>query len=133
MIPELNVDVETQDIEYDIRATKTYKFDMVNKRITGWTDGLDAYKQAAEKALKTKRYAHIIYDGNYGSDLDEYTGQDFDFINSGIQREIYDTLSQDNRFQALENFIISKTGMDQCIIKFNVVSTEGTFSMELEV
>ena len=133
MIPQLEQNVETQDLQYSTRATKTYKFDMVNKRIVGWTDGLDAYKQAAEKALKTKRYGHVIYDGNYGSSIENYVGEDFDFINSGIQREIYDTLSQDDRFVAIENFIIQQTALDHCIIKFNIVSTEGTVTMELEV
>lgn len=133
MIPELNTDIETQNIEYDIAATKTYKLDLVNKRIMGMTDGLEAYKIAAEKALKTKRYAHIIYDGNYGSDIQDYIGQDFDFVKTAIQREIHETLSQDDRFQSIQDFIIQQTGLDQCIIRFNIISTEGTFSTELEV
>lgn len=133
MIPQIETDLETLDIQYDIQATKTYRFDIVNKRIIGMTDGLEAYKIAAEKVLKTCRYRHAIYDGNYGSDLHEYIGEDFDFIKSGIQREIYDTLSQDDRFQAIEDFIIQQTGLDQCIIKFNIVATVGTISMELEV
>lgn len=133
MIPELNTDVETQNIDYAIGATKTYHFDITNKRIQGMTDGLQAYKIAAEKALKTRRYAHVIYDGNYGSDLDKYIGEDFDFVKTGIQREIHETLSQDDRFQSIQDFIIQQTGLDHCIIKFNIVSTEGTFSTELEV
>jgi len=133
MIPELEVDVETQDIEYNEQATKTYRFDIVNKRIAGWTDGLEAYRISAEKALKTKRYAHVIYDGNYGSSIDEYVGQDFDFVKSGIEREIYDTLSQDDRFQSIENFIIRQTSLDSCIINFNIVSSAGTVSMELNI
>lgn len=133
MIPELNTDVETQNVEYDIAATKTYRFDITNKRIQGMTDGLEAYKIAAEKALNTRRYAHIIYDGNYGTDLQDYVGEDFDFIKSGVQRELYETLSQDDRFESIQDFIIQQTGLDHCIIKFNIVSTEGTVSMELEV
>ena len=133
MIPQLEQDVETQELEYTTEATKTYRFDINNKRIVGWTDGLEAYKIAAEKALKTRRYRYVIYDGNYGSSIEDYVGEDFDFIKSGIQREIYDTLSQDDRFEAIENFIIQQTGLDHCIIKFNIVSTEGTVSMELEV
>jgi hypothetical protein len=133
MIPQLNSDIETQNIEYELAATKTYRFDITNKRIQGMTDGLEAYKIAAEKALKTKRYAHVIYDGNYGSDLQDYVGQDFDFIKSAVQREIHETLSQDDRFQSIDNFIIQQTGLDHCIIRFNIVSTEGSFSTELEV
>lgn len=133
MLPELNTDIETQNIEYQLAATKTYRFDIANKRIQGMTDGLEAYKIAAEKALKTKRYAHIIYNGNYGTDLESYIGEDFDFIKTAIQREIYETLSQDDRFESIDDFIIQQNGIDHCIIKFNIVSTEGTFSTELEV
>lgn len=133
MIPQLDTNIETQNIEYDIAATKTYRFDIANKRIQGMTDGLEAYKIAAEKALRTKRYAHIIYDGNYGSRVDEYIGEDFDFVKTAIQREIHETLSQDDRFQSINDFIIQQTGLDHCIIKFNIISTEGSFSTELEV
>lgn len=133
MIPQLEVDVETQNIEYDVKPTKTYKFDIVNKRINGWTDGIEAYKISAWKRLHTKRYAHVIYNGDYGTSLDEYVGEDFDFIKAGIKREIYDTLSQDERFQAIENFIIQQTGLDSCIIKFSIKTTEGTVSKQLEV
>ncbi len=133
MIPEIPINLETQELEYDTYATKTYRFDIPNKRIIGMTDGLEAYKIAAEKAIRTGRYAHVIYDGNYGSGMEKYIGQDFDFIKSAAEREIYECLSQDDRFQAIENFIISQSGLDHCIIKFNIRSTEGIVSMELEV
>lgn len=133
MIPQLQVNVETQDFEYETQATKTYKFDIRNKRIQGITDGLEAYKIAAEKTLLTERYAHIIYDGNYGFNKNNYIGKDFDFIKSSIQRDIYEALSQDDRFQGIENFIITKTGLDSCIINFNVNSTEGNFPIEMNV
>lgn len=133
MIPQLEVETETQNIEYDVQPTKTYKFDIVNKRIQGMTDGLDAYKQAAEKQLKTMRYTYAIYSGNYGSRIVDYIGQDFDYVKSAIQREIYDTLSTDDRFRGIEDFIITQTGLDSCKINFNIVCTEGVTSMELEV
>lgn len=134
MIPEVETDIDLQQLEYDTPATKTYRFDIVNKRIIGMTDGLEAYKISAQKALMTQRYAHVIYDGNYGSSIEtDYLGQDFDFIRSAIQREIHDTLSQDDRFQGIQDFIITQTGLDHCIIKFNILTNEGTVPMELEV
>ena len=133
MIPQIPEDTQIQELEYDTYGTKTYRFDMANKRIIGMTDGLEAYKISAEKALKTSRYAHSIYDGNYGSFLHKYIGQDFDYVKAGLPREIIETLSQDDRFQAIEDFIIQQTGLDHCIIKFNIRSTEGVVPMELEV
>lgn len=133
MIPESTSDIDIQQIEYANYSTKTYKLDIRNKRIIGMTDGLEAYKIAAEKTLRTTRYAHPIYDGDYGWGVEKNIGKDFDFVKSSCEREIYEALSVDDRFQGIENFIITQTGLDHCIIKFNIISTEGTVSMELEV
>ena len=133
MIPQLPTGIETQNVEYDIQPSKTYKLDFTNKRLVGITDGLEAYRIAAQKTLMTERYAHIIYDGNYGFNKSYYIGKDFDFIKGSIERDIYEALSQDDRFQGIENFIITKTGLDSCTISFNVNSVEGTFSMEMNL
>ena len=133
MIPEIPTNVETQELEYDVYGTKTYRLDIKNKRIIGMTDGLEAYKISAEKSIRTGRYSHVIYDGNYGSGIEKYIGQDFDFLKSVIQRELYECLSQDDRFQGIEDFIISQSGLDHCIIKFNIRSTEGIVAMEVEI
>lgn len=133
MIPQLQTNVETQDIEYATEPTKTYKLDLTNKRIVGVTDGLEAYRIAAQKMLMTERYAHVIYDGNYGFNKNNYIGKEFDFIKGSIERDIYEALSQDDRFQGMENFIITKTGIDSCTITFNINSTEGTVPMEMNV
>lgn len=133
MIPQQTTDLNITELEYEIQPSKTYRFDIKNKRILGTTDGLEAYKIAAEKALRTGRYAHVIYDGNYGSGVEKYVGKDFDYIKSGIQREVYECLSQDDRFQGLQDFIITQTGIDHCTIKFKVVCNFGIVPMELEV
>lgn len=133
MIPQQTTDLNITELEYETLPSKTYRFDITNKRILGMTDGLEAYKIAAEKALRTGRYAHVIYDGDYGSGIHKYIGQDFDFIKSGIQREVYECLSQDDRFVALQDFIITKTGLDHCKISFNIVCDLGIVPMELEV
>ena len=133
MIPQSNLDINTQEIEYTTLPTKTYRFDMVNKRIIGMTDDLEAYKIAAEKNLRTGRYDHVIYDGDYGSGIHKYIGKDFDYIKSDIQREVYECLSMDDRFVGIEDFIITQTAIDHCTISFKVISNVGVLPMELEV
>jgi len=133
VIPQPNTNVDITKLDYGTLPTKTYRFDITNKRIVGVTDGIEAYKISAEKALRTGRYAHVIYDGSYGSGIHKYIGQDFDYVKSDIQREVYECLSQDDRFQGIQDFIITQTGLDHCKINFNVVCNLGIVPMELEV
>lgn len=133
MVPESDINVDTLSLEYTTLPTKTYRFDITNKRVIGNTDGLEAYKIAIEKNLRTGRYAHVIYDGNYGSGIQKYVGKDFDFIKSDIQREVFECLSIDDRFEGIEDFIINQTGIDHCKISFKVISNVGVVPMEIEV
>lgn len=48
---------------------RNYRMDFENKRIIGMVDGIDAAKQNMFKALQTRRYAHAIYDDQYGCDI----------------------------------------------------------------
>ena len=133
MVPESNLNINVSEVEYTTLPTKTYRFDMTNKRIIGETDGSEAYKIAAEKNLRTGRYDHVVYDGDYGSGVTKYVGKDFDYIKSGIQREIFECLSVDDRFQGIEDFIITQTGIDHCKISFKVISNVGIVPIEMEV
>ena len=49
--------------------TRTYALDFDNKRVTGMVDGKAAIEQFAKKALLTKRFAHLIYNPSYGSEI----------------------------------------------------------------
>ena len=133
MIPQAGSNIDLENIEYDIAPSKTYKLDLTNKRIIGQTDGLESYKISVEKALATQRYAHAIYSGDYGSELYKYVGKEFEFIEAELPIEIHETLSQDDRYRGITDFIITKTGIDSCNISFNVMSTEGTVPIEFEL
>ena len=133
MVPESNLNIDVSQVEYTTLPTKTYRFDIANKRIIGVTDGLEAYKIACEKNLRTGRYDHVVYDGDYGSGVTKYVGKDFDYIKSAIQREVFECLSVDDRFQGIEDFIITQTGIDHCKISFKVISNVGIVPIEMEV
>ena len=133
MVPELDFNINEQETEITIAPSKTYKLDLVNKRIIGQTDGLEAYKIAAEKALRTQRYAHVIYSGDYGSEIVTFVGMDFEYIKAAIQVDIHQTLSSDDRYQGISDFIITQTSLDSGKIKFNIICSEGTVPMELFV
>ena len=66
MIPQSNIDVELS-LDESIETSRTYK--ITGNRIRGYTDGLEALKQAIYKVLNTERYEYPIYSFNYGIDL----------------------------------------------------------------
>lgn len=74
---------------------RTYKMDFEKKRISGMIDGKDAAVQAIHKALQTRRYAHLIYDDQYGCDIFNKIGNSDltdDYFDSDIPAMIEDTL-----------------------------------------
>lgn len=61
-------DEDDEDVEETV-IYRTYRMDFENKRIIGMVDGMDAAAQAIFKALQTRRFAHLIYDDQYGCDV----------------------------------------------------------------
>lgn len=59
---------DDEDVE-ETAVYRTYRMDFKNKRIIGMVDGMDAAAQAIFKALQTRRFAHLIYDDQYGCDV----------------------------------------------------------------
>ena len=49
-------------------------------RISGEVDGLAAVQQAAKLALETPRFQHVIFSGEYGSEIEGLRGQHRDLI-----------------------------------------------------
>lgn len=120
-----------EEIEEQLLPTRTYG--IKNGRIQDHIDGLDAVAQAVDKILSTERFEHEIYSEDYGAEMDRLIGQDFDFVESDIERTITDALSVDDRIESIENFIFEKAGTDSAFVKFTVVAIEGSIVIEREV
>jgi len=123
MIPEIIETTTPQMIQY---PSKTYKLDVAGKRIAGFIDGLDAIRQAVYKTLQTERYAYLIYSNNYGTEMERFIGEDFDYIKASIEGEIKEALYQDDRILNVTDFNIIKQGLDSCMLSFLVETSAGT-------
>lgn len=130
MIPKT---IDLTNIREVKQPSYTYGLDLVNGRVAGKVDGLDAIKQAVYKILQTERYAHLIYSWNYGSELERYIGQDFEYVQASIAGEIKDSLMQDDRIKDVTDFRVAKTSLDSCLTSFVVHSNSGDFKAEKEV
>lgn len=115
--------------------SKTYKIDFERNRIDGnFIDGIEALKQAIYCILNTIRYEHIIYSHNYGGELQNIIGMDFDLAKSEIKRYIEEAILSDERFTEIQNFNCQKINSDSIYISFDVLTDLGaTINVEQEV
>lgn len=127
----IRLDDEILDEELIEIPSKTYK--VINGRIAGYVDELDAIRQAIEKMLTTERFAWDIYSEDYGSDVNDLIGEDFDLINSELERLITEALSADDRIVSIEDFTINQTSSNSVLATFRVITVFGSLDMEQEV
>lgn len=124
---------DEENIEDEIKETKTYRIDFKNKRILGKVDGLDAVKQAIIKILGTERFKNLIYSDNYGCEIKDMMMSDENtdaFIESEIPELITDALSDDERIIDVDNFDFVREGIDTLRVIFDVATIYGILHME---
>lgn len=103
MIPVVNDDLQN-DFEYEEIPTRTFKLDITSETITGFTDGLEAMKQAIYLILNIQRYEYLIYSWNYGIELQDLFGQPISFVIPELKRRITEALMQDTRIKSVDDF-----------------------------
>jgi hypothetical protein len=111
----------------------TYKLDLSSKRIVGMVDGRTAVTQAIYKILYTERYAWLIYNWDYGMELEHYLGLDFDYVMADLERAITEALQVDDRVLEIQNFVMKKTRIDALYVEFLAITTEGNIAIGWEV
>jgi phage baseplate assembly protein W len=131
MIPFMDDDLQN-DFEISVQPSKTYKMDISQKTIGGWTDNLEAVKQAVYKILETERYDYLIYSWNYGSQLKELLGETIPLVNSEIKQRITDALLQDDRINSVSNFSFESSGEEVTAV-FTVNTNMGSIQIEKAV
>ena len=140
MIP--NIKLLTQEITEISYPTNTYKIevrfdpdktlDEIDDRINGYTDGIEAVKQAIYLILGTERYQYIIYSWDYGVELVDLFGKPMPYVMSELPRRITEALTQDNRITGCKNFEF-EINKSKLHTTFTVISTVGNIPTELEV
>lgn len=121
MIPQV---AKTINFEVTSKPSKTYKVNFVDKKIRGFTDELDAVKQAIMFILNTERYEYEIYPWSYGIELNDLYGQHISYVYPELKRRIKEALTQDDRIESVDNFSFEKRG-NQVTINFTVYTIFG--------
>jgi hypothetical protein len=94
MIPKENSDLE---FKFQQQPSRTYKIDIDKEKIRGYTEEIEAVKQAIYKIINTERYNYLIYSWNYGIELADLFGEPIPYVYSELKRRIAEALTQDDR------------------------------------
>ena len=114
------------------KPSKTYKLDLDKGRIIGFVDGQEAVQQAIRKALITPRFKCLIYDNQYGSEIEEaVTTNDAtrEYIRSVVPGFVEDCLKPDSRVLGVSNFGF-EFREDGAYISFDADTIFGKISIE---
>lgn len=130
MLPQIDNSMDNQ-LETVIMPSKTYK--LTEQRISGYVDNLDSIKQAIYHILNVERYSCLIYDDNYGVELEQYIGKDLYYIEATIENTLKEALTQDNRINNVIVNNITKSTLDTVVVDFDVICNEGIINMEVNL
>lgn len=89
---------------------RTYKVNIKDNNIGGYTDDIDALTQTIYLILNTERYKYLIYSWDYGVELVDLIGQPMPYVKSEVQRRIRDALITDDRIDEVDNFVFDNDG-----------------------
>ena len=133
MIPAKN-DILELEGEYFLeqQPSQTFSIDFENEEMDGFTDGLDAMRQAIFCILNTERFEHLIYSWDYGSQLHDLIGIDSDLALPEIERIVTEALLEDDRIIEVDDFEFDmEKGVVFC--SFRVITIFGELEIEHEI
>lgn len=120
------------DFEPVEQTSNTYRLFYQKNKLKGFTDEIDALKQAIYFILNIERYDYLIYNWNYGFEIKDLIGQEPKNILPEIQKRISDALIQDSRINEILNFSFSML-KNKVIVYFTVKSIFGDLQQELNI
>lgn len=132
----LDIEIPVSEIvDEQEKPTETYRLDLSSGHISGKVDGIEAVKQATDKILRTPRYKSLIYDSDYGSELQQLLyGENVtrELIETAFPQMIREALMEDTRILEVENFAF-EFKESAVHISFTVSTIFGKTDIEKEV
>lgn len=115
------------------QPTRTYIIDQDSKQVIGMDEGLAAMRQAVGIALQTERFRWQIYSSNFGAELEDLPGEEYDYIVGELPRRIQEALAVDSRVISTDNFIFKDLGGGELLVTFDVQTVFGVVQEEVIV
>lgn len=123
--------MDEEELDFELETSRTYR--ILNGRVTGWTDALDAMRQAVEKILQTERFRFEIYSDEYGIELENLIGESFDLVIAEVERILKEALLADERIVSVDDVTVKQSDKTSVLIAFTITSVFGSFNVEQEV
>ena len=112
--------------------SRTYRLDTENGCIYGKIDGLEAVNQAIRKAILTPRFRCLIYDNQYGSEIEDVviaTDVTRNFVEAVMEGLIKDALKPDTRVLTVKDVKIT-WGDDYAIVTLTAETIFGETTIQ---
>jgi len=124
IIPGSLEEIENDVLETEMVIQPSLTYRIVGDRIIGRVDGKEAVQQFIAKAIRTALNRFLIYDGQYGCELEDLIGANVtrELLDDEIPRVIREALIYDDRIADVTNFEITHTG-DSVYVKFTAILT----------
>ena len=132
MTPKQEVEVNMGSIERKTIPSLTWKIRQDEEQLRGSIDDIGAMRQAIDKILQTERYRFLIYDWNYGIELEDLIGQNATYVIPELKRRIEDALLADDRVTAVTDFSFAQE-KDSISAQFLVHTIFGDMTAERTV
>ena len=130
---------ETEDLAgiepIEMQESSDYEINFETNELTGRIiTGLEAVKQWAQMCLGTDRYYYNQYSWDYGSELRELIGKEYqlDYITSECKRIIEDCLSVNPEITGIQDLEIMHVD-DLLIVNFTLLTIYGSEEMSVNV
>ena len=119
-------------ITFQALPSKTVRLDLTNGRLSGFTDGLEAVRQAVYVILNVERYQYLIHSWNFGVELRDLFGKPMTWVMPEVKRRIAEALLRDDRITAVDGFVLTPD-QHRLSVSFTVHSVFGNFEGVTEV
>lgn len=129
----VSVPFEDDELEEADPVYRTYRMDFERKRIGGMIDGEEAVAQAIWKILSTTRFAHLIYDDQYGCDFFNKinnSGLTTSYLEADMAVMLEDALMYDERITGISDFSYEILSHDSVHVSFVAETIYGELQME---
>ena len=130
---EIFISLPVEEVEERKEAPSlTYRLDLDRGRITGKIDGLEAVNQAIRKAIITPRFKCLIYDNQYGSEIENAiitNDATNEYVETAAEGFIADALKPDTRILSVYDFAVDFKD-DEAYISFKADTIFGETIVE---
>ncbi|MCL2223560.1 MAG: DUF2634 domain-containing protein [Defluviitaleaceae bacterium] len=98
-------------------------------RISGYVDGIDAYRKAVYKTFRTPRYIYPIYDNNHGSEFHLLIGRTAAYARARLPQMVHDCLVSDERYINSQIISITEQNFKSLRVLIRITATVGVFDL----